>query len=724
MRLHHLLIVAGLLLVAVSAVMGVAAQDPPLEEDALGERPTFLGEVYDAWAASPHADFAGEPFRHWDEDGVVEAACATCHSTSGYQDFLGADGTAAGVVDADAPLGSVVNCEACHNSAAASLMSVTFPSGVELSDVGASTRCMVCHQGRASGDSVVAALEEAALPDMNTPSADLRFINIHYYAAAASLYGGEVRAGYHFEGKNYQLRSDHVEGYNTCADCHDPHTLEVKLVECTNCHENASTIEDVRAIRMQGSMMDYDGDGDMEEGMFGEIETLQALLYAQMQSYAANVAGTPLAYDTAAYPYFFIDGNANGMVDPEEANRDNAYNAWTGNLLKAAYNYQVTLKDGGNYVHNSKYHIELLYDSIEMLMTEEGQMGETSLNRNDAGHFDSTVEAFRHWDADGEVPGSCAKCHTAEGLPTFLHNGTNIAVEPANSLECITCHDASSEDFSPYVVAEVAFPSGAKVSFGEDDPNNLCLNCHQGRESTVSVDRAISGAGVGDDEVSEALRFRNVHYFAAGATLFGSETQGAYQYADQEYNGRFEHARSVNTCTDCHDTHAQVVQAVVCEDCHDDVDTVEEARLIRFQDDDDEDVVPIDYDGDGDLEEPIADEIAALEDDLMVKIMDYAANTLGSPILYDSHAYPYWFNDLNANGTLDPDEANPGNQFASWSPTLLRAAYNYQYVAKDPGAYAHNADYILQVLYDSLAAIGGPEAVATYTRPPVVVAEE
>jgi hypothetical protein len=37
----------------------------------------------------------------------------------------------------------------------------------------------------------------------------------------------------------------------------------------------------------------------------------------------------------------------------------------------------------------------------------------------------------------------------------------------------------------------------------------------------------------------------------------------------------------------------------------------------------------------------------------------------------------------------------------------LRAAYNYQYVQKDPGAFTHNAPYILQVLYDSIEDVGG-----------------
>jgi hypothetical protein len=71
--------------------------------------------------------------------------------------------------------------------------------------------------------------------------------------------------------------------------------------------------------------------------------------------------------------------------------------------------------------------------------------------------------------------------------------------------------------------------------------------------------------------------------------------------------------------------------------------------------------------------------------------------------------------DTNGNGQADPDEANFGNRYNAWTPRLLKAAYNYQFAQKDPGAYVHNGKYILQVLYDSIADIGG--SVAGMTRP-------
>jgi hypothetical protein len=38
---------------------------------------------------------------------------------------------------------------------------------------------------------------------------------------------------------------------------------------------------------------------------------------------------------------------------------------------------------------------------------------------------------------------------------------------------------------------------------------------------------------------------------------------------------------------------------------------------------------------------------------------------------------------------------------------LLRAAYNYQWYLKDPGAFAHNGKFMLQILIDALDDVGG-----------------
>ena len=293
MKRPHILALTGMTLIVLGLIVlmtPIMAQDEDVGAS-VPAPPEILVDYYNIWVESPHADITAEAFNHWNEDDPQEvpASCATCHSPDGYQDFIGADGSEAGVVDMAHPIGSVVTCNACHNQTTASLTSVTFPSGVEITDLGDDSRCMICHQGRASSVTVMNSLAEAGVEDMNAVNEDLGFINIHYYAAAASLYGSEVHAGYEFEGLRYQMRNDHVDGYDTCIDCHDPHSLEVNVTSCATCHEDVRDAEDLPDIRMNGSLIDYDGDGDIEEGIKGELDTLREMLYTAIQTYAEEV---------------------------------------------------------------------------------------------------------------------------------------------------------------------------------------------------------------------------------------------------------------------------------------------------------------------------------------------------------------------------------------------------------------------------------------------------
>jgi hypothetical protein len=646
------------------------------------EGPAITIPFEEQWASSAHADAEAEAFIHWDEDDPAEvsASCAKCHSTPGFQDFIGADGSEAGVVDAPAPIGTTVECEACHNDVTLTMSSVTMPSGVVLSELGTEARCMTCHQGRHSTVSVNQGIENAGLGegDEDTVSEDLGFSNIHYYAAAATQYGTEAMGGYEYDGKSYDAKFDHVAPYDTCVNCHNPHTLEVRIEECTQCHTDLTSAEDLANIRMFGSLVDYNGNGDMEEGIMAEIQGLQEMLFQAMQAYAVDL-GTGIEYDTHSYPYFFDDAGER-------------YGTWTPRLAKAAYNYQVSQKDPGEFAHGGKYIIQLLYDSIESLNEALTEPVDLSMaNRIDRGHFAGSEEAFRHWDDDGYVSASCSKCHSAAGLPLFIEQGVTINQPTANGLNCATCHDDLTT-FTRYQTEDVTFPSGNTVTL-EDPDANLCMNCHQGRESTVSVDRRIGDSP--DDEVAEGLGFANIHYFAAGASLFGTEAMGAYEFDGKEYVGRNEHVSSFDVCIECHDTHALEVKYEDCGNCHDGVESEADLHNIRVSD--------VDYDGDGDNTEGIANEVETMKEALLVAMDAYAAGNEGvDPIVYDGHAYPYFFNDAE-------------ERYATWTPNLLRAAYNYQYASKDPGGFAHNGQYILQTLFDSIEAMG--EDVSGMTRP-------
>jgi hypothetical protein len=665
------------------------------------------------WANSPHNDITSEAFNHWNEEDPQEIPtdCAKCHSTPGYLDFLGADGSTPNVVDVAAPISTTITCEACHNDVTVIKDTVTFPSGIEVAHLGDESRCMECHQGRESTISVNNAISETGVTDVDQVSEDLGFRNIHYYAAAATQYGSLAKGGYEYEGKVYDTKFFHVEGFSTCNTCHNPHTLELNLEQCATCHTDVKSVEDIATIRMAGSEADYDGDGDVEEGVQAEVAGVQEVLFAAIQSYAADKAGAPIVYSSAAYPYFFIDTNADGQAGDDEAVFPNAYKSWTPRLLKAAYNFQAASKDPGQFAHNGKYIIQTMFDSIEDLSTVVSTtVPLEQMARNDAGHFNGASEVFRHWDEEGMVPGGCVKCHTKEGVPEFIANNANVEKMPSNGFTCTTCHE-NLEDYKTYEVKSVTFPSGASVTFSEDpevaDPANLCLLCHQGRESTVSINRAIAGKDL--DTVDPAVRFRNVHYFAAGATLFGTEVKGAYEYPEQAYLGRFEHVGAADTCTECHNTHELELKFEKCTDCH---EGVESPRDIRGPSSD------ADYDGDGDTTEGLYGEVVTSAEKLLAALQLYANDVAGAPIAYDGARYPYFFSDANGNGIVDADEADA---YPNWTPRLLQAAYNFQYATKDPGDYTHNGKYILQTLYDSLSSLGEQVAVdmAGMVRPEV-----
>ncbi len=672
----------------------------------------------DLWETSGHADSSAEAFNHWDEEvpPEVSTSCAKCHNTSGFQDFLGADGTAERVVDTAVPIDpdadNVLGCGTCHNGKTFTWDTVVFPSGATVTGLGRYALCMECHQGRESTLSVETEITDSGVPDDDTVSADIGFKNIHYYAAAATQYGGVAMGGYQYIGKSYDVKFAHVEGIDNCTACHDPHSGDIQLEVCAACHTDVATSADLVNIRMLGSLKDYDGDGSTAEGIPGEIGTFRNALYTLIQNYATDVAGTAIVYDSSTYPYFFIDTNGNGVADPDEAGYGNKYNAWTGRLLKAAFNYQFSLKDPGVYAHNGKYVLQLVYDSVEDLnssLPPGSQVDMTGTNRIDSGHFAGSEEAFRHWDGDGEVSASCSKCHSATGLPYYLANGTTRAEPLANGMLCSTCHDDLLDFSTQRTVAYVTFPSGAVIDSGSNT-NNLCMTCHQGRESKISVDQEIADAAPADDDTVDAdLGFKNIHYYASGATRYGTEVQGGYEYDGQSYDGYFPHVDDFSECSDCHSVHRLEENASACGECHAGVTTIADMVDIRMAGSTE------DHDGDGNDAEGISYEIAGLRTALYAAIQAYAsAHPVADSIVYDSGSYPYFFIDTNGDGITDPGEVSYGNRYTTWTARLLKAAYNYQYTLKDPGGSAHNAKYVIELLYDSMSDLGAD--VSAYTR--------
>jgi hypothetical protein len=430
---------------------------------------------------------------------------------------------------------------------------------------------------------------------------------------------------------------------------------------------------------------------------------MQGTLLAAMKQYGTAM-GNPIGYDSARYPYFFGDTNGNGTWDDGES----GYSGWTARLLRAAYNYQYAQKDPGAFAHNPKYVIEFLYDSIANLNEHPSVTVANFANmwRNDSGHFDAGAEAFRHWDEDddpdgvildGAVSSSCARCHSPGGFDFWAEYGLDLpkAAAVGDGFRCEQCHvegaDFKGDPLRKYI-DEVEFPGGylavnPSTPGASQDDTFLCISCHKGREGGLTVEADIQ-ARLNDGNPSTHPRFRNIHYLPAGGTLWGGTANVGYQYPMKTYKGKWLHAGepplnlSPDTaqCAFCHlKDHTFLPQtSTTCEICHGSI-ALEDYRVNR----------PTDYDGDGNNTEKVKDEVQTYADRLLATLQDYASTVRGGTLTYDPDSYPY-FGGLTSS---------------QWDEHLSRASFNYHFWVKEPGAWAHNTHYMLQLLWDSIEAL-------------------
>jgi hypothetical protein len=336
------------------------------------------------------------------------------------------------------------------------------------------------------------------------------------------------------------------------------------------------------------------------------------------------------------------------------------------------------------------------------------------------------------------------------GYYVYMQTGLNAGLYrkiQANTADTLTVSTATLGcETTAGVVASCATGTGA-ATFQTGNPGMPFPSVVQAGDLYQIVIKEDSGTGALQDAISTSIKFANPHYASAAATMQGSDARVGYQYATNwgsgnpsatagtsitSYADRNFHGVSQASCLSCHDPHAPTpltVTVSTCGRCHfnengtpvSSMTELEDARQFGFGGD---------IDGNGTLA-PLKDEISGLGALLFKAIRNYAALKL-KPICYSAATNPYWFNNTDTadtTGVCTAAEAIPSNVYdkytdpvtavasnGNWTPRLVRAAYNYQYLMKEPAAWAHNPRYIIEMLYDAtrdlniaLPATAGPD---------------
>jgi hypothetical protein len=316
---------------------------------------------------------------------------------------------------------------------------------------------------------------------------------------------------------------------------------------------------------------------------------------------------------------------------------------------------------------------------------------------------------FAHYDWDdtngvgGRARGDCQRCHTATGAKNYLNDPDNYdqfkndfshlegwtwntpaTKDDGNAttsgqnelMYCWGCHADNSgtlRDPGP-ITADY---TDAPHTYPDIRGSNVCLACHVGRESGESIKNST-------DDFSDK-GFVNSHYLSAGGTLF---TATGYEYDGQDYTNSviFIHDRiglinPVETgdngpCIGCHmkadeshiflpvrkDDTDQVIELTTftetCSDCH----GGPEELIDRINE--------------------LAEQYEAALEALRLELAANGYVYLGG--------YPY-FAATDWTSASDPTGKNN-----------MGAAFNYNLLAHDPGAYVHNLQYTRKLIYDSI----------------------
>lgn len=603
-----------------------------------------MGGVGQTWLAGVHGNSGEEP------TALTDPACLACHDQLGDGQRLAAIGAG--------PNRPVVGCESCHGGG-------QYHRGVGPVPYVAPdyNRCGQCHNetfphvSSPEGKGIVEAfaasphiksLNTAVFAEGSATAVRARCAKCHS-DEGARLYR-DIDGDYTALTAALPNSAAALEGasFVQCRTCHSPHDEDALLEGATagrSSEFNTCTNCHQLLTGSNGKIVAYHDPAANQYGQLGEIITDTHFAAA-----GNFVAGTNNA-DIAGYAMNFAD-------DRVCRNCHNPHNADT------TIHKQWAASRHANKVKNGAW---ANYNWTEV----------PGAVRNDGTIVGGTGSRT-----------ACQRCHTTTGVKAYLTANADgnasdyvapLAYNPnykPEMLHCDGCHtnNVGGLRTTGRITADY---TGAAFQYPDAGASNLCLACHTGRES---------GATIKNDTTTVFTngKFINSHYLTAGGTVYGAS---GYEYGGKDYSNPSFYAHdkigtlgaagtgSKGPCIGCHLSSAEshrfqpvtknaegavtAITSTVCSVCHTGQFALTAAGLTSEE-----------------------EEFKASLDALAAQLAAVNHPFLGG--------YPYFAqSDWTNGGTYNGKDA-------------MGAAFNYNLLAHDPGAYAHNRFYAKRLIFDSI----------------------
>ncbi|WP_052269371.1 multiheme c-type cytochrome [Geobacter anodireducens] len=344
---------------------------------------------------------------------------------------------------------------------------------------------------------------------------------------------------------------------------------------------------------------------------------------------------------------------------------------------------------------------------------------------------DATAVAWTHYNWDASSRGSCQRCHTATGAANFMSNPATYKADGSGNnfshlqgwnatngskqnelLYCWGCHTnaGTGELRNPGAITETYSPGtpgdpATVVAYPNIGKSNTCMTCHLGREV---------GDVIKNDQDADGVRgFINSHYLAAGGTVFGKT---GYTFGNRDYDSTpkgFVHDKlgvsaTGNAAADAYIAQNGLSTSGPCAACHLGSEKLGAKTSHTYS--------PFSEYAAGDVAlNPLcvtchtsrgagSNAKSAWFEATWKTRSDAALEALRAQLdnrgMYFFNAHPYFYQGAGGSGGAFTNWAGVFG-FAEWKDAM-GTAFNYNLLAHDPGAVAHNRYYVRRLVYDSI----------------------